>query len=170
MPVCWKILPGSGSRRLGIKRYGEIAVINAVGSFVDKYESSARGRKPDVTLLLVRRKACDQRRVTSHLAAHRDAAHPGQCLTVENYGRAIRRTSIPRSGCRRRRAPLALRAGAELRGAGVDVGAGSGRVSNRRPGLIARTGPRDRPSPFADSPACSGCPARPSWARRPGVS
>src|SRR5881628_3584441 len=89
MPVGWKVLP-----RWRGERYGEIAVINAVGSFVDKYESSARGRKPDVTLLLVRRKACDQRRVTSHLAAHRDAAHPGQCLTVENYGRAIRRTSI----------------------------------------------------------------------------
>lgn len=102
-----------------------------------------------------------------HDAAH---SHRGGWAGQRGHGGALGRTSIPGRGGRRSRAPLALRAGAERRGAGVDVGGRAGRVSDQRPGLTSRVAPPDRRTPSADSPACSGCPARRSRARRPGGS
>ncbi len=89
---------------------------------------------------------------------------------------AIRGRSSAGPGGLRRRAALAVRAGAQLRGTGGDVGARAGRVPNQRSRVASRTepplrtAPPDRRIPSADSPGCSGCPARRSRARRAGGS
>src|SRR5215510_1306497 len=70
-----------------------------------------------------------RRRPGDDPAAH---SHRDRRPRQRRHRRAIGRASIAGSSGRRRRAPLALRAGAELLRAGGDVGAGPRRVSNGR--------------------------------------
>jgi len=88
MSVCKRqndayIVPGRGDILPGTRAGfdGEIAVVEAVLPFVDEDKSFCRGRMEDVTFSQVGGIPCDERRVASHLTAHRDAPHPGKRLS-----------------------------------------------------------------------------------------